>query len=707
MMRGLAGILCLVAVAAVQNRANVGITLKSDLDGSKSPVQKVIGMLKDMQANLKSEYDEDEAMFKKIACWCHDNTLEKGFQIEDGEAEVARLTKSIEEGEAKKAQLEEEVASLKKEIADNVEELAKAQKIRDEELAAFRKQEQECGVNLQAVNGAIEVLSKHMQAPEKSGVQAAKDRFKYSDVRGGQGPIGGQEFMQARLMSQSAIVNLKDIITRQSDSDSANQVVSALQTGFAGSEIFGILEQIRDRMGQDCGLAADEEKQRAETFAALKAAKEEQISAAKKAKDEKEKQLAATLQKLAEDKMALDDASKKLQSDKEFLATVEKSCTDTDGQWEERKKARLAEMQAVAETIGFLTSDEAKQTFAKTMGVGAPEEGEEGAVSFLQVNMKALNARNRAADLLRKTAFKTKDEALLEIAATVKLDAFTRVKEAINKMIATLTQEQSDEVKYKDWCVSEIQSNEEAISQEERNIEITQRQIDETTANMERLSQEIAQLNKDISSLKLEMQKSTEQRVKESNEYQMTFQDQEATQKVIKMAMDRLQSFYNKQALLQQVPKSNPNAIEAPSPPGKMQDYKKASGQSNAIISTMQDLINDSVVVQNDATNGEQANSDAYTKFMHESNQNWTDMENAIVSKSREKADAEKALVEQQGALQDHNDEKATLETYRGKIHGQCDFVIKNFDVRQDARQQEIEALQEALNIVSGAFQGN
>ena len=36
-------------------------------------------------------------------------------------------------------------------------------------------------------------------------------------------------------------------------------------------------------------------------------------------------------------------------------------------------------------------------------------------------------------------------------------------------------------------------------------------------------------------------------------------------------------------------------------------------------------------------------------------------------------------------------------------LHKSCDFTIKNFDIRQSARDQEVEALRQAKAILSGA----
>jgi len=44
-----------------------------------------------------------------------------------------------------------------------------------------------------------------------------------------------------------------------------------------------------------------------------------------------------------------------------------------------------------------------------------------------------------------------------------------------------------------------------------------------------------------------------------------------------------------------------------------------------------------------------------------------------------------------------------SLAQYEADLHEQCDFVLKNFDIRQKARLQEMEAVQAAKAILSGA----
>ena len=43
------------------------------------------------------------------------------------------------------------------------------------------------------------------------------------------------------------------------------------------------------------------------------------------------------------------------------------------------------------------------------------------------------------------------------------------------------------------------------------------------------------------------------------------------------------------------------------------------------------------------------------------------------------------------------------LANENADLHSGCDFVLKNFDVRQQARDEEVDALKQSIMILSGA----
>merc|ERR1711933_39790 len=85
-------------------------------------------------------------------------------------------------------------------------------------------------------------------------------------------------------------------------------------------------------------------------------------------------------------------------------------------------------------------------------------------------------------------------------------------------------------------------------------------------------------------------------------------------------------------------------------------------------------------------------------------------------SADKRKADAtsvsekNSAKAEPEGALEDHTDKRmdATKELmatmkYIQQLHAECDWLVKYFDVRKEARDSEIDSLSKAKAVLSGA----
>merc|ERR1719362_740251 len=104
-----------------------------------------------------------------------------------------------------------------------------------------------------------------------------------------------------------------------------------------------------------------------------------------------------------------------------------------------------------------------------------------------------------------------------------------------------------------------------------------------------------------------------------------------------------------------------------------------------------------------EAIRSEEDAQKAYEDFVKETNASIETKSKEIVNKSAEKAKAEDELVETKKAKEAVMLELEQLSNYNAELHQSCDFVMKNFDVRQTARDEEIEALKQAKAILSGA----
>merc|ERR1719171_147319 len=81
----------------------------SDSSWKSSPVTKVVNLLKDMQAQLQKEQDQDQEIYDAMACWCETNNKAKTKAIADGDMKSKDLQSAIEEYTAKSAQLKVDI----------------------------------------------------------------------------------------------------------------------------------------------------------------------------------------------------------------------------------------------------------------------------------------------------------------------------------------------------------------------------------------------------------------------------------------------------------------------------------------------------------------------------------------------------------------------------------------------------------------------
>merc|ERR1711907_220666 len=204
-------------------------------------------------------------------------------------------------------------------------------------------------------------------------------------------------------------------------------------------------------------------------------------------------------------------------------------------------------------------------------------------------------------------------------------------------------------------------------------------------------------LKSEISEAQVQMKRAGEDREKENKEFQQTVADQRATQKLLNAALEILKGFYEKKeaALLQQEP-------AGPPPPPGFEAYKK-SAASGGVMSMIQQIINDTKAMEAETIRSEEDAQKAYEDFVKETNASIEAKSKEIVNKSETKAKAEAELVEAKEEKESVMVELEQLSNYNAELHASCDFVLKNFDLRQTARDEEVEALRQAKAILSGA----
>merc|ERR1712050_377808 len=127
-------------------------------------------------------------------------------------------------------------------------------------------------------------------------------------------------------------------------------------------------------------------------------------------------------------------------------------------------------------------------------------------------------------------------------------DAFERVKKAIDDMIAQLLQEKADEIKHKDFCVDEFNTNQLQTEKKEREKKDLIAKIEDLEMTIKALTEAIDTLKAEIAEMQVQLKRAGEDREKQNKEFQTTVADQRETQKMLQAALSILAEFYCKGA---------------------------------------------------------------------------------------------------------------------------------------------------------------
>jgi len=455
---------------------------------------------------------------------------------------------------------------------------------------------------------------------------------------------------------------------------------SAPDTSVGG--IAGVLQGLKDDFNNSLTTVRQQESRDNTSYENLRAAKRAEIAAGRKQYEAKTEQKANARLAKVEAKHGIKDSEAGLAADLELLAQVKERCGGMDTEYEKRRKMRNEELEAVAKAIAILDDDDARDSFGKTFGT-----------SFLQVSSVG-GQRKRAAALLAKVG--EKDARLVTLSLMLKLDTFEKVKKAIDDLVLDMKKQQSDEVTKKDWCVDELDKNQLETQEKNRAKASLIAKLETLKSSEAQIADEVKVLNTEVAEMEKQIALAGQNREQENKDFQKTIADQRQAQQQLKKALVVLKDYYTKSQSLLQMGDRHESA------PVDFKNYKQSSGNVG-VMSMLQQLVADAKAMEAEATHDEQSAQEDYEAFSKSTTAAIAAKNSTLLDKSEKKGQIEVAVVEagesKDGALKELKD----LSEEEAEVHGSCDFLLKSFDERQSSRMDEVEALQQAKALLSGA----
>merc|ERR1719350_1637834 len=503
----------------------------------------------------------------------------------------------------------------------------------------------------------------------------------------------------------------------------------------SSGEISGILKTMADEMSVDQKNLVSTEQAAVADFEGLMAAKTKQVSVLTKGIEEKMARVGSLGVEIATMSSDLEDTSAALAGDRKFAADVKESCGKRQGIHEKEKQMRAAEVVALADTIKILNDDDALELFKKTLPSSS--------VSLVQVQESSAALRKRAAAALvgsrshmRPGQHRRLDFVLLALHG--RKVGFEKVVKLVDGLVVTLKNEQKDDEHKKAYCEAQFDSTDDKKKALERSISDTTTVIEETKEGLETVTDEIKALKAGIVALDKAVAEATVQRKAEAVECKELVASNTAAKELILFAKNRLQKFYNprlhkaapERELSEEdriyeneggdIPTEAPGGIAntgitalmqlfsrsraAPAPPPEVAAaYKKKSEGSSGVMAMMGILVQDLDTETTEAEVEEANAQEAYEKVMAESAAKRTEDSKTLTDKEAAHADLDSSLQRSEAGKKSDTRELMGTMKYISSLKSECDWLLQYFDVRKEARTDEIDALQKAKAVLSGA----
>merc|ERR1719454_1335908 len=502
----------------------------------------------------------------------------------------------------------------------------------------------------------------------------------------------GGAFLQTS--SAATLRNLVEENDSMSDLD-RHDVTSFLTNDNSNpAAVVGILKQMGDTMSATLADVVAKEEAAIKSYDELISAKTAEVEALTAAIEEKTVRIGELGVQIVQMKGDLSDAQASLIDDKKFAAELEKNCATKEAEWAEVCKTRSEEILALADTIKILNDDDALEMFKKTLpGAGS---------SFMQVEVSEDVLRVRALALLQEAKLGKKSDRhridFIMLALRGKKMGFDKVLKIIDDMVALLKEEQLDDEAKKEYCEKSFDQADDKKKGLERTEGKLEKAIAEAKESIATLKDEIAALGEGIVALDKSVAEATDQRREENSDYKTLMVNNQAAKELLEFAKNRLNKFYNPKlykppAMFMQISAHRGKADPGP-PPAAPGAHKKQDG--GGVIAMIDTLVKELDTEMTEAEVNEKNAQEEYEEMMADSSSKRAADTKSVADKTAAQAEGAALIVSNSEELKSTQKEIMATHEYIGQLHGECDWILKFFDVRAEARNGEIDSLKKA-----------
>mmetsp|Transcript_160904 Transcript_160904/g.296685 ORF Transcript_160904/g.296685 Transcript_160904/m.296685 type:complete len:676 (+) Transcript_160904:88-2115(+) len=667
-------IFAVLLFAAGVNVAAVSLgKVRSAVAASVNPIRKVTTLLQGIEKKVTEEMAAKEKLYDEYMCYCKTSDGTLAASISTSEDKIPKVASNIDSDSEKKAQTEMGLKKAQTGREEAKEQIAKAEALRASQAEKFGSESSDLKTNIAALTKAIPAI--------ESGMAGA--------------------FLQTSAASTLRRLTMSNIDINPSERDLLTSfLMVGHQDGYVpkSGEIVGILKTIKDEMEAELADITATEKKSVADSEGLVAAKKKEIASLTKSIETKSVLIGELGVAIAQQENDLENTKESLAEDQAFLANLDENCAAKTKEWEEFKKMSNEELVALTDTITMLSEDDALELFKKTLPAAS---------SFMQVQTSTKNVRQRALQTL--SSLKSSDPGVdfVQMALHGGQMGFDKIVKMIDALMAELKKDQADDDAKKAYCEDQFDIADDKKKGLEQDMSDLDKSISDGEEVMSTLTAEIADLKKQIKELDEQVAEATKTRKEEHDDFVETIAGNKAAKEILAFAMNRLNKFYNPNLYVAppkvEVEFSQVRGVAAPPPPPEADMAYKKKEESKGVISMIDTIIKDLDKEDLEMKGEEKGAQSMYEKYMADAADKRATMSKASVEKDSALASTESDVMTDKETLTTKKGELMDLEKYVGSLHGECDWLLKYHETRAAARTGEMESLDKAKAVLSGA----
>lgn len=633
-------------------------------------------MLESLEKKVRSEGDEKQKVYDKYMCYCKDTSESLNLQLAEAAKSLPQLRSQAQEVSALQISLESEIGQHKKDRDEAKSAISSAAEIRKKEADAFLKDSQSQQESVDSLTAAIQALQQNRAAS-------------FLQTTGA---------VVLRRLSLSA-----DMTTRNRD-----LLASFLSSGVPSDQVLGMLKQMKEDMGSDLEDMKSTEKKRLAEHASLMEAKRKQQEVAMKAMEEKMLRLGelkVEQQVLQDD---LKDQTEAQKENSEFATALKKTCEEKEKAWSQYQASQAEELQALTETVDFLSKDQVRDTIRDATSTALLS-------TRARTSVDGLSPVPAALSFMQVSESQAIGDSLEQALRGQGGRGMEDVLRHIDDLHDVLDQEQASDEDRQKYCETKLHQATAAKSNKQREAEDAKSIIATYQNELDTVVGQIGSLKARMEDLDKQVAKTTSARQAERTAFEKSRDTNHAALELLAVAEKRLERFYatslvqaSDKALGQVASAQDTSSSLAASrsrspPPTADLSYQTQGGGATRVLQLFNTIKAD-VQKQNAMLESEDAIGQLeYENLVKNSNEKKMADNRSLGSKEAAKAELEADLQRSRQGLRSLNEVLTALDEEIRMLHKQCDFLLKNFDLREDARRAEKRSLTRAKAVLEAA----